>query len=316
LAIKGDPALLTQLSNRLGATSLEIEPLGGFENRVLGVRIDNRAFVLRLSDLHHRTEDEVRAELDWLRSLSGSGVPVAAPLRLTGREFERLEYHGAECIAVFFEWLPGHSPRPSEWSPDLFTSWGTTVGRLHALSRSYEPPVGRPRRPNWRSLDKFAVHRHVQSDDMLRDLILAWMDELEAPDAATVERLLVHGDLGLGNLHVHAGQLAVFDFDDCVYASPLFDVAAAMIDVLATPEAASRSPELPRALVTCFCAGYRGHSFLDPGWQESLLDFFRLHVLELYVAGCRKGLDQPWRERWARLVLKGGALPFDHGVRE
>ncbi len=105
----------------------------------------------------------------------------------------------------------------------------------------------------------------------------------------------------MGNLFVdEAGNITLFDFDDCVYGWFIYDIAMALFYSVPfdPPEAAS----LAREFMPHFLRGYRSENKLDDAWLQELPHFLKLREIELYAIIHRSfdvnNVDDPWAARF------------------
>lgn len=243
--------------------------------------------ILRLTHESHRTLPQVSAELDWIHYLSGGGIPVAAPvLSRNDRLAEVIEAPGSRFIACVFERAPGGPPNLNDPNLDkesFYREWGRIVGRMHALTKSYDPGPHRGHRSSWREqgsgLELFRAGEIVPPEEKAA---VARAEEL----SAFLDRLptdldsygLVHDDLNMTNFFLDGQGLTIFDFDDCCYDWFISDLATT-VPYFSAQFAGERGEEEARHYFHHFFTGYRRENELDAVWLERLPTFFRLHNL-------------------------------------
>ncbi len=212
---------LRLLGNLYGLSSLE--RVGGFENLIF--RSDERGgVVLRLTHTSRRSVADVEAETAFMEHLARHDVPVVAPIRsesgVLSEQFTLAD--GSPVVTYCMTEAPGSIIRPRDWTDDHLTSHGDLLGRAHAAAASFEPPG--PRRPAWTD-PVFDPGTSALGDDRFTE---AWhAARARAASAPGGERdLLIHQDAHFWNVHItEDGDLTLFDFDDCAYASPVHDIA-------------------------------------------------------------------------------------------
>jgi len=126
--------------------------------------------------------------------------------------------------------LADNAYRYREGTPlsEYFFNTGKTLGKIHALSKNFEPVAGH-RRPDY--FDKYNI-------DYINQLIPGKYSELKSAIAARLEKFralptdaqsygLVHFDFSDGNYHIDmdTGAITVFDFDNCMNCWYMFDLA-------------------------------------------------------------------------------------------
>ncbi len=191
-------------------------------------------YVLRISSLEDRTEEDYLAETEFIRYLAANGAPVADVIpSVQGRLVESIETNGKKIYLSLFEYAKGmlisdNGYRYRNGAPleEYFYNTGKALGAIHRLSGQYRPVH---RRPDF--TDKYTA-------DYINRLI---PDTYTGLKAAITERLekyrslptdaksygLVHFDFCDGNYHVdmNTGAITVFDFDNCIYCWYMFDLA-------------------------------------------------------------------------------------------
>ena len=252
--------------------------------------------ILRLYRRGHRTEQEIRSELDWSDALIESGA-VAAPKAIPGSDGNRLQLlkdpggTGRRAFAMF-EFVDGGHPDEHEELLPLFEWLGETAARLHLHSASWKRPDGFSR-PTWDLNAAFGPDP-------------AWGRWADAPNltagaASILHRLqsvlerrlrvfgtdrhrfgLIHADMRLANVILADGTPTLIDFDDCCFGWHMYDFAAAVSFIEDSP----RIPEMKSA----WTEGYRRARPLgteDEGELDSFVMFRRLALLAW--VGSRRG---------------------------
>ena len=221
-----------------GLEGYELSPVPGHEggrNRILRCRRngENR-YVLRVSELDDRTEEDYLAETEFVRYLAVNGAPVADVVpSVNGKLVETVGEAGKTARLCLFEYAKGmllsdNGYRYRDGAPleEYFFNTGKTLGILHRLARAYRPVHRRPA-----FFDKYnmeTIGRLIP--DAYAELKQAIARRLEAYRELPVDGEsfgLVHFDFCDGNYHVDmdTGKITVFDFDNCVYCWYMFDLA-------------------------------------------------------------------------------------------
>ena len=194
---------------------------------------ENR-YILRISGLGDRTEEDYLAETEFVHWLAQNGAPVADVIpSANGRLVECLEDDGEKKYVSLFAYAKGmllcdNGYRYREGAPleEYFFNTGKALGKIHRLSKLYQPAHRRP--------DYFDKYNTAYMDR----LIPAEYGELKKAIADRLDRFralprdgeaygLVHFDFSDGNYHIdmNTGELTVFDFDNCMYCWYMFDLA-------------------------------------------------------------------------------------------
>lgn len=208
----------------------------GGRNSVFALAKDGkRRYVLRLCSLGDRTEEDYRAETEFVRYLSASGAPVAnCVLSARGRAVEKI----GETYACMFDYASGllisdngYKYRDGAPLSEYFYNTGKALGAIHRASKSYRSDCMRKS-----FFDRFnAEYVEALIPDCYRELKDAIGDRLARLAALpkTNDNFgTVHFDFNDGNYHVDmtTGKITVFDFDNAVRFFYMFDVATLWIN--------------------------------------------------------------------------------------
>ena len=195
-----------------------------------------KKFVLRISATGDRTENDYLAETDFVHFLAENGAPVADVIPSASGKFVEVIDGGATPVFIsLFEYAKGmlladNAYRYRDGAPlsEYFFNTGKTLGKIHALSKNFEPVAGH-RRPDY--FDKYNI-------EFINQLIPDKYSELKSAIAARLEIFctlptdsqsygLVHFDFSDGNYHIdmNTDAITVFDFDNCMYCWYMFDLA-------------------------------------------------------------------------------------------
>ncbi|MBQ7183531.1 MAG: phosphotransferase [Clostridia bacterium] len=213
-------------------------PVSGHEggrNRIVTVsRNGDKQYVLRISALGDRSENDHLAETEFVRFLAENGAPVADVIpSFQGRLVERLVIDGKAVYVSLFAYAKGmliadNGYRYREGAPlsEYFRNTGRALGAIHRLSKVFTPVHQRP--------DYFDKYNMTYLDRLIPDeygeLKTAVAKRLEAFRALPQDkscRGLVHFDFSDGNWHIdmETGAITVFDFDNCLNCWYMFDLA-------------------------------------------------------------------------------------------
>ena len=203
----------------------------GGRNRIFVCAKDGeKKYILRVSALEDRTEEDYLAETEFVRYLARHGAPVADVIpSVNGKLAERV----GETYFSLFAYAKGmllcdNGYRYREGAPleEYFYNTGKALGVLHRLSKGYQPQHRRGL-----FFDKYNMEyigRLIPDD--YAELKQAIARRLEKYKTLPTDRDafgLVHFDFCDGNYHVdlNTGDITVFDFDNCIYCWYMFDLA-------------------------------------------------------------------------------------------
>ena len=207
----------------------------GGRNRILICSRDGAdRFVLRVSGLGDRTEEDYLAETEFVHYLARHGAPVADVVpSVRGRLVERVVEEGKEALLCLFEYAPGklmydYGYRYRDGAPleEYFYNTGKALGAIHRLSGEYRPVHRRPGffdQYNMAYIDSLIPDGYAELKQAISRRLEAYRSLPTDPGVYG----LVHFDFCDGNYHVerNTGKITVFDFDNCIYCWYMFDLA-------------------------------------------------------------------------------------------
>ena len=194
---------------------------------------ENR-YVLRISALGDRTEEDYLAETEFVHYLAVNGAPVADVIpSARGRLVECIEEDDRKTYISLFAyakgmlmWENGYRYREGAPLEEYFRNTGRALGAIHRLSRQYRPVHRRPAFSD--KYNTVYIDRLIpDSRGELKKAIVRRLEEYKALPTDPESYGLVHFDFSDGNYHVdmNTGEITAFDFDNCIYCWYMFDLA-------------------------------------------------------------------------------------------
>lgn len=255
---------------------------------------------LRFAPLAEKPADLVCAELDWISYLRASGYSCLAPvLSKQGRRLEVVEMPRGSYVATAFSAVPGRSLESYEMTDEMIRGFGHSLGRLHHLSKDFQP--AQCRRPDYQQRLQWMIDvlQTFPEEELARrelELVSEWLAKLPR-DAGSFG--LIHYDFETDNVFYDEATATfhAIDFDDAVYHWFMMDVVVSLLSYVDEQPSA----EFERVM-SLFIAGYRSAHELDQVWVERLPGFRRYLRLDGYVRviyAAREAVpDQPeWMQR-------------------
>ncbi len=212
----------------------------GAANLVYEYDLDGKATILRISFNQERTLAEIQAELHYINFLAENEVRVSQPIQSkNGNLVETIKVQGIPFYAVSFikgkgMRVPDNGYRYRDDAPieEYYQNWGQMLGKMHALTKRYQPMNDLIVRPNW-----FELHQPTRKIEdripdrfpLLRERIRSLLDEIQSLPKDYDGYGLIHGDFNDGNFTVDytTGDITVFDFDDSCYFWFMYELASA-----------------------------------------------------------------------------------------
>jgi len=301
------------------------ELIDDVQNIIYKIKINDKYHVLRFSHSSVRTNDDILSEIHWINYLIDNHIPAAKPSKSLDGSFTKIiEVDDSYFVASVFEYAKGDFIDTSGytyWNPNFLKKWGSIVGRLHALSKKYEPGPHTKRRHEWSSKDllekaKKYVPRHCSDVINRIENICQQIDALPKTEDTYG---LIHYDLNPTNFFYNNGEITIFDFDDCCYNYFLHDISGA----IPLYSRKFNEPNWRKYFQDFFV------SFLNGYFSENIMDssvFASLHLFLMYENLCSVvfsfEIDKKNREKYDsffRVVLdtyKSGHVLFTYDFEQ
>lgn len=267
-------------------------------NAIYPFKVANEVCFLRCCPAEEKSQVSILAELEFIHYLRAQDYPAleALPAKTGETVVARLTPWG-EHYASVFKRVAGKNIEESGCGDEIMRAYGAALGRLHALSKAYQPQSKR-----WSHLDVLAWIEATLT--RLGDVSLA-LDELrmlrEALAALPVRPGnygLIHYDFELDNVYYDSAtkSCSVIDFDDAMYNWYLMDVLNALVSLkeeIPAGDYASRK--------AIFLDGYRGEFELDDELWDSAPLLVRFSSLYSYTRNAR-AMQEHWDHEPAWMV--------------
>ena len=230
--------ILEQVKSIYNIEDYTFTPVSGHEggrNRIVIVsRNGENQYILRISDLDDRNENDYLAETEFVRYLAENGAPVADVIpSVNGKLVEKVEADDKAIYVSLFAYAKGmlladngYRYREGASLDEYFYNTGKALGLIHRLSKEYEPAHSRQ--------DYFDKYNMTYLNQLIPDeyselkmAIAKRLDEFHELPKDKDCYGLVHFDYSDGNYHIDmdTGAITVFDFDNCMNCWYMFDLA-------------------------------------------------------------------------------------------
>lgn len=277
--------ILAEARARFGISAQEIEALDGFESFIFEYQKAGRPYILRIGHSRRRTPALIQGEVDWINYLAAGGAGVArAILSEDNQLVESIsDREDGQFLATAFVKAPGGPAHATDrWGKALFEPYGRLLGRIHKLTRTYEPSDPAWHRPQWDddisiNLDKLLPAQEENVRARYHELMATLQKLPQGADSYG----LIHQDAHAGNFFVDEEyNITLFDFDDAVYSWFIYDIAMVMFYAITNqPEPEAQLAEL----WPLFMKGYLAENELDSCWFAEIPAFMKLRELDLYA---------------------------------
>ncbi|WP_308389455.1 phosphotransferase [Acidithiobacillus sp. AMEEHan] len=231
--------LISTLYPELSGTITKVDFVTSSENLTYRVSCGSRNYALRVQRPGYHNEEEIHAELEFVKVVSDSGVRTAKPLpRYDGKYVSVIGSPGdvANLITVF-KWVDGRHPEEHEFSA-IYARLGELMGHMHNISARVLGDRSL-RRPTW-GLEQIIGDNAVWGSwydsksvaPSEQRLICNFLADFQTRAGDYIDEArnigLIHADMRPTNILVIDNDIAIIDFDDCCYSWHLYDIAASV----------------------------------------------------------------------------------------
>ena len=277
--------ILYQARQRYGIAAADIHLLDGFESFIYAFTKAGQGYILRIGHSLRRSPDLIRGEVDWINYLATGGAGVAqAILSDDGNLVELIDDgQGGQFLATAFVRAPGGSVgEMGGWHDALMINYGRLLGRIHALSKQYQPANPAWQRPQWDDPINNDIYAALsQETSLVAERYRVVFDHLLTLPRDAESYGMIHQDAHAGNFFVDEnGRLTLFDFDDCVYGHFAYDLAMVLFYAITNRADAEA---FGRHFWPLFWRGYRQENNLDERWLAEIPHFMKLREIDLYA---------------------------------
>jgi amicoumacin kinase len=294
--------ILQEAMRRYGIATDQIRSLDAFESFIYEFERDSHAYILRIAHSFRRSESLVLGEVDWINYLAEGGISVAKAMPSeSGKLVEVIEdQRGGNFLVTAFVKAQGQAPW-NLWTPELYESYGEIIGRMHTLSKRYQPKQLAWKRPDWNNDIFEFVERYLPESESLAKK--KYKDICEHVNTLAKDREsygLTHQDAHGNNFFVdETGQITLFDFDECAYNWFINEIAIVLFYIV---QEAEDWHAFTGEFMSHFLRGYVQACPLNSAWLREIPNFLKIREIELYAVMHRDfdvtNIDDEWCARF------------------
>ena len=248
--------------------------------------------IIRVMYLKDRNKEDILAELEFINHLANGGASVAKALpSQKGNLLEVITYDGRVFHVCLFEKAKGkllveNNYKYREGVPlsEYFYNCGKTLGKIHQLSKEYEPQHKR-----YSFFDKYTngyIQKLIPERFLgIRERLIELLDEVKKLEITQESFGLIHFDYCDGNYMIdyETGQITVFDFDNACYCFYMYELASLWTHGVGWIQF-ERDAEKRKAFMDEYfdvvLSGYRSETIIDDSLLKQLQLFIKLTILE------------------------------------
>jgi Ser/Thr protein kinase RdoA (MazF antagonist) len=300
--------ILADVCLRFGIDPNTLEKLDGFESYIYSFEKEGKGYILRVGHSSHRDPDAVQGEAEFIDYLGANGINVGRPVRdAEGNLVEAIPAAEGIFSAVVFEKVPGdHAPWEMWQDGELMNKLGRLLGKMHALTKNFEPSEQKYRRLTWEddnivSLESIKNGLPPDEAEVIGKQYQELVRQVSALPKDRDNYGLVHFDVHGGNFFVHEGQIYLFDFDDSLYTWFANDIAMVLYY---GANGFRNDPEALEKQIRRFFVGYGEENEINPVWLEYIQAFMLIRDLILYAVIHHDIPKEEWDE-WCQRLIAG-----------
>ena len=226
---------ISELYNLSEYELIQVESHEGGRNLVYVCRYEGEPrYVVRISTIGDRREQDYQAEVEFVHYLAQGGASVADVIpSVNGKLVEKIPVEEKEGFVSCFAYakgmlISGNGYQYREGVPisEYYFNTGKTLGKIHRLSKRYNPV--NKRQDYFEKYNMEYIHALISDEySELKHAIAQRLKLFKELSKTSEEYGLVHFDFSDGNYHIDMenGNITVFDFDNCMYCWYMFDLA-------------------------------------------------------------------------------------------
>ena len=306
--------ILAEARQRYGIVANALVDLGGFESFMYGFAQDGGEYILRIGHSRRRSVNMIQGEVDWLNYLASRGAGVARAVPSPCGELVEVlpDGQGDNFLATAFVRAQGGHIKREMWNEDFWVKYGRFLGKIHALTKNYEPTQPEWRRPDWDAPIYQETHWLPESEGLARQKYAELMAYLGTLPRDRESYGLVHQDAHRGNFFVdEAGNITLFDFDDCMYCWYVQDIAMVLFYAITNEP---NMDELAHNFFKHFRRGYEQENYLDPVWYKEIPAFLKQREIDLYAVIYRSFDLENLNDSWVARFVQGRKERIENDV--
>jgi len=254
-------------------------------NLVYKFQKNRKRFYLRIGE---RPLKRILAEIEWMTYLQKEIKTPAVIKSKSGKFAETFNENGKVYSVCVFNELQGSfwdKNDESKWNSTTFYNWGKVMGKMHCLTKQYNPGESRA---------LFVDENYFYSKNAIKCVPTVYrimeqiVNEIENLPRDNDSYGLIHSDLHQQNFLIGNNEINVLDFDDCMYGWFALDISIALYHALwwGVADGISCRNEFALTIINNFLKGYLSQNSLSDFWLAKIYLFMRyrqINVLGWFV---------------------------------
>ncbi|TSB45652.1 phosphotransferase enzyme family protein [Alkalicoccobacillus porphyridii] len=263
-----------------------IKCLGGFTNQVYLLQQGQTELVLKAYRADQISYRQLHSKNVWMQALREKGMLL--PLHIMTQDEKPIlerEAGSEKYYFVAFSKVKGSIVHPEQWNKQLYYLWGQSLGKMHAVASTFNPPDEEFELPHW-STNPLVQFSHDDFDQSVLQQFQEMVDYSASLPISTKTFGITHNDYHHENFFIHRQQVIPIDFDDAQYSHFFYDLAVSIYHAVQVIKTKANKLDFLLEFLPHFFRGYESeHVSLDQfgDWKEQLPKFLSYRHLYSYV---------------------------------
>lgn len=308
-------------ANRFGVVFEDLSYIGAWQNFIYEYKKRGVSYILRFSPISHRSRNQIIGELDWILYLYSNGVSVSKPIpSINGELTEVVEHSDLSFTVTSFVKAEGRKIGYPEClsDTDLYQELGLLTGKIHALSKKYEPKDETTRRHDWHQNYYLQnVEKFLPSQPKVIKACQMLIEETKYSLPKDIDSYgLIHGDIGVGNFLVNQGGITLFDFDEAQYSWFVEDISIPLyyfVYVYGGEEGKKVRETQALRFLEYFLKGYDQENTLNRSWLKQISIFLKLREIIVYT-GMYRSADITQLNQWGQDFISESKIRIENSI--
>jgi Ser/Thr protein kinase RdoA (MazF antagonist) len=274
--------LLSEAVSLYGIDPDSLMNLNGNESMVFSYMKEQKEYILKITHSSHRTLEEILAEIDWLKFLDAANIKVSNPIpSKKGHFVERIAWNNSYYSIISYEKASGHIIERKNFTPQIIQHWGATMGRIHYVTKSYEP-TNPYKRNHW--YENKYVNIDIKAIPAVKRKYEEIKERLSSLPMSSNDYGLIHSDFHHRNFLLNDQSITVIDFDDAEYSWFINDIAKTLYNETFNFSVPSKERhEFAPYFLDYFLTGYMKENQINPSLMQYFQDFLQLRHLFIII---------------------------------
>jgi len=316
--------ILSKAASSFGFDVESLAFISNSTNEVYRFTKNELPYILRLSEKPSDYVNNIKAEVHWVRYLCENGIQASLPITTTDGQLTAVYSENKKWVIVTaFQMAQGilFDGQPQIWGPTLFRQWGELMGKIHCLTKTYNPDDSSLKRTEWAPAKIDNPNLHEGNYLILLDKLRSLESKISSFPKDEQSYGLIHYDFHPYNFLIDQGKITVFDFDDSIYGWFALDIGVAATHAVwwGSPNNDRKSKnEFAKQFLDEFLSGYLKQNHLDRYWIQQIpvfMDYRNISSFFWWLSvwdGNKGNLSESQKEAIVNavdLIQKG--LPYD-----